>query len=781
MGGWLVVVAAGGLWAGVLGAGLIDGALTVGRAAGVLLGGGLALGLAAAPAVRARMATLTLCLAVLLGFALIGGGWSGLREARVRGSPFVSLSGQFATVEGTVSSDPTESPFGWTATLDARVLGDDREGGRPILHVRDALWVQGDGSLPRFETGDRVAIEGLVRPLEDSFGVYLLHRGYAAILDVSRFEVLGPPTNPLVRLADMVRSALRSSVRAVLPPKEAGLLLGLALGDTSSADPEVTEDFRATGLSHLTAVSGANVAMFLAPVMGLAVLLGLGRRARLGVGVSALAFFVLLTRAEPSVLRAGVMAGLAMLGLFLGRPRSPPALIGGAVLLLLGIDPTLVYSIGFQLSVAATGGILLLAGPLSARLRLLPEGIALAAGVTLGAQAGVTPLLLYHFGVVPSVTLPANLLAFPAVGAAMLLGLGAATLGLLIGPLGLLIVPLGIAVAAAARLPLAYLITLADRLARSPFPSVTSPGGSLFELAFGLAAVGALAWWIRSRPRFPRAAGLLAGLILPLFVWSAALRAGPPETVVVTFFDVGQGDAALVRSPGGASILIDAGPEPDEVATKLAALGIRRLDLAVATHPHADHVAGFPAVLARFPVALLIEPRCGGDSPFHEALVRSIRANAVPVRHPVRGSTLLVGDVRVEVLAPDRCYTGTDSDANNDSLVLRIVYRGSALLFTGDVEDPAQADLLEQEPDRLRATVLKVPHHGGDTSLDEFFPAVGARVALVSVGVNLYGHPVPEVLAELREAGMVVLRTDRLGDVTVALRGQEVSIESERG
>jgi len=134
------------------------------------------------------------------------------------------------------------------------------------------------------------------------------------------------------------------------------------------------------------------------------------------VGVFSVVFFVLLTGGEPSVLRAAAMSGLTLLGVFLGRPRTPQAILAGAVLLLLGNDPTLVYSIGFRLSVAATAGIALLAGPLSEWLRWLPRGLALAAGTTIGAQAGVTPLLLYQFGVVPLVSVPANLLAFPAVG-----------------------------------------------------------------------------------------------------------------------------------------------------------------------------------------------------------------------------------------------------------------------------------------------------------------------------------------------------------------------------
>ena len=249
----------------------------------------------------------------------------------------------------------------------------------------------------------------------------------------------------------------------------------------------------------------------------------------------------------------------------------------------------------------------------------------------------------------------------------------------------------------------------------------------------------------------------------------------------MTFFDVGQGDGALIRSPGGASILIDGGPGAEEVARKLASLGVRRLDLLVATHPHADHVGGLPAVLTRFAVALVVDPGCWGDSPFYADFLRAVRARGVPFQHPGPGAVLHVGDVRLEVLGPERCFTGTNSDPNNDSLILRVSDGWATVLFPGDAEQPSQTDLMRDESSLLPALVLKVPHHGGATSLDSFFLAVHARVAVVSVGPNRYGHPVPEVLDELARDGMRVFRTDRSGDVTVTFRDGQVLVAPGRG
>lgn len=769
MAGWTLAGGAAAFWLGIVLAGLSARGLGAGVSWGLLALGLLAL----AWTIRRRGRVVTI--AGLAGsFLALGVGWESLHLVRLAESPLVHLRARVVRVTGSLASDPRPRAVGWTATMRVDLVEMMGSGATSVIRAHDAVWVEGRGDAPRIGEGDRVEAVGLLTSIRGSFGAFLRQRGLAGALQADRVVRRGPPSSWAVRAADALRSALARSLRRVLPRHDAGLVMGLALGDTSMIDARTDEDFRATGLSHLTAVSGENVAMFLAPIMGLGMLAGLGRRGRLLLGLGATAFFVVLTRAEPSVLRAAVMAGLTMLGVFLGRPRSPPAIVGAAVLLLLGLDPTLVYAIGFQLSVGATVGMALLAGPFADRLRFLPRWLALAAGTTLGAQAGVTPLLLYHFGVVPTVTLPANLLAFPAVGPGMILGLAAAAVGLAVRPVGVLI-------GLVAHLPLTYLLGLADRLARSPLPSLTANPGGLLTLVGGLVLVAILAWAARSRPhlRGPVAAGL--ALIVPLFVWSSAFRAGPPSSLTITFFDVGQGDAALVRSPAGASILIDGGPDPQEVARKLAALGVRRLDLLVATHPHADHVAGLPAVLTRFPVGLAIDPGCPGDSPFYADFLRSVREHRVPFQHPGPGTVLHVGDVEVDVLGPERCFTGTNSDPNNDSMVLRVSDGWATVLFPGDAEQPSQTDLLRDEPGALVTLVLKVPHHGGGTSLPTFFEAVHARVAIVSVGPNRYGHPVPAILAELAADGMRVYRTDRSGDVTVTFRDEQVLVSPAHG
>ena len=247
----------------------------------------------------------------------------------------------------------------------------------------------------------------------------------------------------------------------------------------------------------------------------------------------------------------------------------------------------------------------------------------------------------------------------------------------------------------------------------------------------------------------------------------------------MTFFSVGWGDAALVRSRGGATILIDGGPDSQLVATDLARLGVHRLDVVVATHPHADHVTGLPAVLARVRTGVVLDPGCRAPSPFYDAFLESVRRSGVPMRHPRPGAIVRVGDVRIDVLAPSQCFHGTASDLNNDSLVLRITDGRASVLFGGDAQQESQGDLLRR-PSMLAAPLVKWFHHGGNTNDPRVYTTVHATLAVISTGPNLYHDPSPLVLRALVNVGVHILRTDVAGDVTVEFRPDGLHVESRR-
>jgi competence protein ComEC len=720
-----------------------------------------------APGPDPRRTPLPAAVLALAGVLALGAWWGALREARVDGSLLGRLPAGRVQLTGTLRADPGEAAFGWSAIVVATEVRWD--GGAATL--REPVWVDGD-ERPAAVRGDRIVLEGGLRiPGDPGFATSLRRRGIAVTLSVSDVVRIDPAPDPFLRAAQGARTFLARSIDRLFPPAEAGLLMGLVLGDDSRLDPGLARDFDAAGLGHLLVVSGENVAMVLAPILALAAMLGLGRWPRFALCVAVVASFVVLTGGEPSVMRAGVMATIALVGTLMGRPRDAGSVLAIAVLLLIVLDPGLIWEVGFQLSVVATAGMVALAGPIADRVPSLPRPVALAAGATLAAQLAVTPLLLFHFHAVPGVSVPANLLAFPAVSPALLLGIAAAGVGLVA-------LPLARPLAALAVLPMRYLELVADRLAKAPVAAITSWAG-LPVLVAGAALVIGLAWWLRSGHGVPRRVAALALGVLPVVIWSTALGTGPPGGLVVRFFDVGQGDAALISTPEGGNVLVDGGPDEEQVATELAALGVKRLDVVVASHPHADHIVGLPAVLARIPVGLVLEPGCEDDSQLQADLDLAIADERVAVRTPRAGDAFTVGGLRLDVLSPDRCWHGTGSDPNNDALVLMASYGAHTLLLATEPEEPAQERLLE-EGVPLHAEVLKVPHHGAATSLPAFFAAVGAAVAVVSVGENDYGHPVPATLAAIAATGAQLWRTDEHGTITVTFQGGQPVVSGER-
>ncbi|MBI3687185.1 MAG: ComEC/Rec2 family competence protein [Actinobacteria bacterium] len=565
------------------------------------------------------------------------------------------------------------------------------------------------------------------------------------------------------RAAGRLRSGLRDAVHG-LPPGAAGLVPALVVGDESAMDPVVVANFRATGLSHLTAVSGMNVTLIVGAVLLALRAVSAGPRTSAVVAGVALVGFVVLARPSPSVLRAAVMGGIALLALALGRPRAVLPALAASVLGLLLWRPELARSAGFALSVLATAGLVVLAPGWAAALRRrrVPAGLAEAVAVPAAAFVVTAPVLAGLGGAVSLVTVPANLLAGPAVAPCTVLGLLAAVLSPVSEPAARVAAWL-------AGVPARWIVAVADRGAAAPQAVLPWPAGAGGVLLL----VGVLAGlFAGARVPVARRSLLAAGLGALLVVIAlpvARVGAGwPPPGWLVVACDVAQGDAVVVRLAGDSAVMVDTGPDPVAVDGCLRRLGVRRIPLLVLTHLHADHVGGLRGALHGRGVGAI------QVGPSHEPawawrlVAEDAAAHRVPVVPAAVGEVRIVDGVRVEVLAPRGAFHGTRSDPNNSSIVLRVETRGRVLLLTGDVEVEAQRALLRDRPGSLAADVLKVPHHGSVYSDRDFLAAVGARLGIVSVGAgNDYGHPSPLLLAELARLGVRTLRTDLNGDVAV--------------
>ncbi|UTM35746.1 DNA internalization-related competence protein ComEC/Rec2 [Rhodococcus pyridinivorans] len=585
--------------------------------------------------------------------------------------------------------------------------------------------------------------------------------------------VVGPP--PVwQRWAGKVRDRLAQVGSAVLPADRAGLLPGLVVGDTTALTDEVREDFRVAGLTHLTAVSGANVSIVLGAVLLLVRAVGLGPRSGTILAATALVAFVVVVRPSASVVRAAAMGSIGLLAFVTGRERQALPALCTAVGVLLVLLPDLAVDVGFALSVSATAALIVAAPPVVTRLvdRGWPRPIAEVAAMSLVAFVATAPLVAAVSGTVSVVSVAANVLVAPVLAPLTVLGSLVA--------LGASVVPWVGEVLARGTGPLLWwLIAVADRAASLPSAELEVPDGPVGAVV--AAVLVAVAWSVARHRRVRITALVIAVAVAAVWLPVRMLRPGwPGAEWVLVACDVGQGDALVLATGDGRAVVVDTGPEPEPVDRCLRRLRIRRIALLVVSHLHADHAGGIRGVLTGRSVEMVVVgPGAAGDDA--AGVLDAATGTGVVVREVGAGATLRAGDLDIRVLGPAGRRTG--GSENDNSLVLAVDTVVGRVLLPGDAEEAALDALVRSGTD-VRADVLKVPHHGSRTTPARFLTAVRPSVALVSAGRdNLFGHPHPEIVSTLTGIGARVLRTDLHGDVAVlrAASGALAVVSDVRG
>ncbi|MGC4996473.1 ComEC/Rec2 family competence protein [Streptomyces sp. DT195] len=745
---------------------------------------------------RAPVAAVLLCVAAAAVSA-------GLHGADVRRGPVPEAARRFGTVAAEVelTGDPWLSkprvrgdhaaPVGVLARGEVRWVGEGAGGGEgartrsPVLLVVDAdvpapgargARADARAAWLRLLPSTRLRVTGRLAP-PTSGGDRT-----AAVLRVRSWpspEVVAGPSAPQ-RLAGRLWAGLREATEELSQDARA-LLPGLVVGDTSRITPELDDAFKATDLAHTLAVSGSNLTILLALLIGPPGMAGLAERRGiapfLGLSLRATALlagaltlaFVIVCRPDPSVLRAAACGSVALLALATGRRRSLVPALATAALLLVLYDPWLSRSYGFVLSVLATGALLLLAPRWSEALlrRGVPARLAEALAAAAAAQAVCAPVVAVLSARVSLVAVPCNLLVELAVAPATVLGfaaLAAATVSM----------PLAKLLAWCAGWPAGWIATVARTGAAQPGAGVDWPGS--WPGALLLAAVTVILVLAGRRLlRHPWWCGALALLLLLVVVRPApltrAVTGWPPPDWRFAMCDVGQGDATVLAAGAGAGVVVDAGPDPAPVDRCLRELGITRIPLVVLTHFHADHVGGLSGVLRGRSVGAIETTGLAEPADQAESVRREAAARHIPLTTAAAGEERRAGPLAWRVLWPQADQVAPDGP-NDASITLLVHTAGLRLLLLGDLEPPAQRELLRtpRAADLARVDVLKVAHHGSAYQDPDLIRLAAPRVALISCGTdNPYGHPAPSTLAALRSGGATVLRTDR--DGALALTG----------
>lgn len=635
------------------------------------------------------------------------------------------------------------------------------EGGRANeVSVPVVLFANADtASLDGIGFGDTVDVRGRIRSASaGDRAAYLVSSAEAPKVSVQAPFWLS--------WTEGLRHTFRS-LAANLPGEGGRLLPGLVIGDVSAVDDALDTAMKTSSLSHVTAVSGSNCALITGLVFAIAAAAGAGRRLRAGIAVAALAAFVVLVTPDSSVVRAAIMSMIVLFSLAGGRPsRGLPAL-GLAVIVLLLLDPWKAVDYGFALSVLATGGLLLLAGPLTAALsRWMPAGLAMIVAVPLAAQLACQPVLILLDATLPLYGVPANVLVEPAVPLATILGLGAC----LVSPV---LPAVGVALGWLAWLPAEWIARVALTVQELPANRLPWPGGGVGLL---LAAAVLLLVCIRVVSPVGRRSAWLSVLATVALVTGGGVYTGSlvgrgwgdtlalPANWQIAACDVGQGDAVLVRD-GDHHALVDVGRHPEMISACLDRFGIRTLDLLVLTHFDVDHSGGLAGVVGKVERAIVGRP----VEPRDEADLEQLRQGGALVEQGTTGVSGELGGLSWSILWPvgggavDQLPSG-----NPGSVTVEFEGRGIRSIFLGDLGERPQDAMLATGQVRP-VDVVKVAHHGSADQSPRLYELLDAQVGLISVGAgNSYGHPTRSLLDLLARCGTRVLRTDRQGVLVVS-------------
>ncbi len=585
----------------------------------------------------------------------------------------------------------------------------------------------------------------------------------AGVSSVSSIEVIAAP-GFIDLLAHTMRAGLRSALSGV-NERGGSLVAGLAIGDESALPSELKDQMRLSGLAHLTAVSGGNVAIVLAMVLLISMLAGIKLFGRVVLSLGALGFYVILVQPQPSVVRAATMGAIVVIAFLVGGRTAGPSILSTAIIMLLIFDPSLGISWGFALSVCATGGLVILTPILmeyAQRTLILartPPVILAAAMLTIAAQISTLPVLIAMGTPIGLGSVPANILAMPMVPFI--------TIGGLLSSLTSLVSPeLAHGLALVSSWPAMWIASIAAFF--STWPALSGVGVLLALIL--VAAVLAVAWYF-SQPLIAIGAGVaLLLFILIQGTHFAPWSNWPGDSWSLVMCDVGQGDGLVLRDRSGSVMVFDVGGDAALIDGCLKDLGVTEITAIVLTHYHRDHVGGIAGALRGRNVQRIIATGYLEPKEQFDYVLRNIPAD-IPQLVATAGQRYSLGEVTVQVLWPAR-YIYEGSMPNNASVVVLATIEGRGILLTGDIEREAQAEIM-REVKSVDVDVIKLPHHGS-ANLDEGFASwANAEIALIGVGKdNDYGHPAPEALNEW--SGAEIFRTDQDGAVALSLSPEGV-------
>lgn len=707
---------------------------------------------------------------------------------------FKDLNNVRVELKGTVDSEPQVKPGKIGLVIKVNDIKFDSDvKNRRYQNGKILAWISTKNENLRFEPGRKIILngeltlpQGMRNPMGFDYRKYLATKKVSAIMYAKESDVQYIEEN--INLAYFckntgykIKNAIVLSIKGLLPEKQAALLSGMLIGYTDDLDEETEQQFRDSGLSHIMAVSGSNVAFIVFPLFFLLRKIGLKERTTAGIIIPILVLFIFVTGFSASVARAVIMAIIILMGKFIYREADTLTSIAASVLLLLILNPFMLFEIGFQLSYGATLGIIFFYRAISSYFKRFhfPKGIVEVLGATISAQIGVLPISAYYFNRVSIISLVSNLLVVPMTELITIIGF----IMVFLSP----VILIAKIVSVSNFLLLSTILKITEISANLPYAAINVPTPRVWQIIiFYLIALYYLYFKPSGKLNLKLSKELAGwGIILGLFIVNIII----PKGFQAYFLDVGQGDSCLIKTNTGKTILIDGGDYTSKVSRSktmgdsvvfpfLMDKGIMKLDMVIASHGHDDHFRGLVTILNNMKVDNIIIPNNEEkEVEFKEILQIARKKNINVYAMNFSDKIHIDRDTKIDFLYPNKEYTPINSTLNNGSLVLKLIHKDQSILLCGDIEAEVEKYLVDSKVD-LSCDVLKLSHHGSSTSSTmDFLKATNARVTITSVGRNNFGHPSSTVLYRVSELGMKNFRTDESGALEVDIKGKGINIK----
>lgn len=671
--------------------------------------------------------------------------------------------------------------------------------------------------MKKLEFGTKIKLEGEYSAPEGqrnfkgySYKEYLMTKeiyGTVKIENSNDVETIKKDqSNFFEKMINKLSNLLKRKVEILLPENSASLLKGILLGDCTDISSEVKENFKECNLSHMLAVSGAHLSYL---IIGINLILSkkiFGKRASKIITIFIIIIFMNITNMSPSIERAGISSIICIIASLIHRKPDAINAVAVAVLCTVIKNPFSILNIGMQLSYAGTLSLLMFANGReknnsreiienSEKGKNIKKYLVESIKVTLCANILIMPLTIYKFNTISLNFILANLVAGPLLGLSLILGL-------IMLVTSFIFLNIAKFISFILNIILIILMKSTKLISQIPYSNITVITPYLISIVI-IYTITFLGYCIAKSPELRKRLKVNKKLIIKTIAIAlsitiisvATLNLLEEKKLKLYFVDVGQGDCTYLKTPSEKNILIDGGGNRDkekyDVGKKvlfpyLLDRRVKKLDYIIVSHFDADHAQGLEAVIQNIKVKNIIVCKQASNSALYQEIIKLCKKKNVNIITVKRGQNIKIDKyVYFEILHPGNIMLDDGKGGLNANAIVAKMYctiknKTTTVMFTGDIEEKAEEELVKIYGDKLKADILKVAHHGSKTSsIAEFLKCVSPKIALIGVGKdNTFGHPNSGVLSRLENINAKIYRTDKLGEITVTISKNKASIKT---